>query len=104
MHSMQIINALNNVLLEVKNFSCFCCDCVDVASKDCVSKGYVEPWRLVTLEPCHLGDVFCDVECDETNWGVGVDNNRQVLGLKTGDNFVIVAALGNNEGVDFFIL
>jgi hypothetical protein len=27
-----------------------------------------------------------------------------VAGLKVGDNFVIVAAPGNNEGVDFFIL
>jgi hypothetical protein len=52
------------------------------------------------LESCHLGDVFCD----EIDWGVGVDNNEQVAGLRLGDNFVIVAALGNNEGVDFFIL
>jgi hypothetical protein len=101
---MRISNALNNVLLEVKECFCFCCHCIDVASKDCVSKGYVEPWRLVTLEPCHLGYAFCDVECDETDWGIGVDNNEQATCLRVGDNFVIVVALGNNEGVDFFIL
>ncbi len=67
MHSVQAINALNNVLLEVKKFSYFCHHYIDIASGDCISKGYIEPWRLVTLEPCHSEDVFCDVEYDETD-------------------------------------
>ncbi len=32
------------------------------------------------------------------------DNNEPVASLKVGDNFVVVVAPGNNEGVDFFIL
>jgi hypothetical protein len=47
------------------------------------------------LELCHSRDVFCDVEYDETDWGVGVDSNELVVGLKVGDNFVVVVALGN---------
>jgi hypothetical protein len=104
MHSVQAVNALNNVFLEVREFSCFFHHCIDIMLGDCISKGYVEPWRLVTLELCHSRDVFCDVGYDEIDWGVGVDSNELVVGLKVGDNFVVVVAPSNNEGVDFFIL
>ncbi len=39
---------------------------------DCTSKGYVEPWKLVTLKPYHESNVMCDVNCDENDWGMGV--------------------------------
>jgi hypothetical protein len=67
MHLVRAVNALNNVLLEVRKLSYFCHHCINVVAKDCISKGYIEPWRLVTLEPCQLGDDFCNVEYDETN-------------------------------------
>jgi hypothetical protein len=65
MHSIQAINASNNVLLEVNELFCFCCHCIDDVLGDCISKGYVEPWRLVTLEPCQATNFLCDVEYDE---------------------------------------
>jgi hypothetical protein len=65
MHSIQAINASNNVLLEVKEFSCFCCHYINDVLGDCISKGYVEPWRQVTLEPCQATNFIFDVEYDE---------------------------------------
>jgi hypothetical protein len=40
---------------------------------DYTSKGYVEPWRLITLKPYHESNVLCDVEYDDNDWGVGVN-------------------------------
>jgi hypothetical protein len=104
MHSMQVVTASNNVFLETRELFCFCCHYIEDVLGDCTSKGYVDPWRLVTLEPCHATNVFCDVEYDENDWGVGEDNNELVAGLRIRDNFAIMAALDNYEGVDFFIL
>jgi len=41
-------------------------------------KGYVEPWRLVTLEPCDATYVLCDAEFNDEDWGVGENNNDLV--------------------------
>jgi hypothetical protein len=101
---MWAASASNNVFLEVREFSCFCHRCINVVLGDCTSKGYVEPWKLVTLEPCVALNVFCAVEYDENDWGVGEYNNDLVVGLRVGNNFAIVIAPGNYEGVDFFIL
>jgi hypothetical protein len=103
-HSIRVVNASNNVLLGAREFSYFCCHYIDDVPGDCISKGYVEPWKLVTLEPCEATNVLCDVEYDENVWGVGEENNDLVVGLSVGDNFAIVIALDNYEGVDFFIL
>jgi hypothetical protein len=59
--------------LEVREFSCFCHHSIDVVLNDYTSKGYVEPWRLITLKPYHESNVLCDVEYDDNDWGVGVN-------------------------------
>lgn len=61
-------------------------------SGDCTSKGSVEPWRLVTLEPCHATYALCDAKFDDENWGVGEDNDDLVAGLVVGDYFAFMAA------------
>ncbi len=48
-------------------------------------------------------DVVCDVEYDKNDWGVQKYNNDLLVGLRVGDNFVVVIALGIYR-VDFFIL
>ncbi len=73
MHWMWAINASNNAFLEVREFSCFCHHSIDVVLNDYTSKGYVEPWRLITLKPYHESNVLCDVEYDDNDWGVGVN-------------------------------
>jgi hypothetical protein len=51
------------------------------------------------LEPYHSRDAPCEVECDEIDWGVGVDIIELVACLRVGDNFVIVAALGRMKAL-----
>jgi hypothetical protein len=51
MHLVKVVNASNNVLLDAKEFFYFCCHYINDVLGDCISKGYVEPWKLVTLEP-----------------------------------------------------
>jgi hypothetical protein len=69
---------------------------------NCTSKGYVEPWKLVTLKPCVALYFYCDVEYDENDWGEY--NNDLVVGLRIRNNFFVVTTPGHYEGVDFFIL
>ncbi len=92
MHFMQVVSAPNNALFKIRELSCFCCHYIEDVLGDCTSKGYVDPWRLVKLEPCHATYVLCDVEYDENNWGVREDNNKLVASLKVGDNFIVVIA------------
>jgi hypothetical protein len=42
MHSVKVVNASNNVLLDVREFSCFCYHYIDDVPCDYISKGYVE--------------------------------------------------------------
>lgn len=50
LHSMWFVSHSNNVLLETKQFSCFCDKCVDDTPEgDCESQSHVVPWILLTL-------------------------------------------------------
>jgi len=51
-HLVKVVNASNNVFLDAREFFCFCYHYIDNVPGDCISKGYVEPWKLITLEPC----------------------------------------------------
>ncbi len=54
LHYVRSISHANNVLLETREFSCFCDKCVDdIAEGNCDSKLHVSPWTLLTLQPCN---------------------------------------------------
>jgi hypothetical protein len=68
LYYVRLISHANNVLLETKEFSCFCDKCVDdIAEGDCDSKLHVSPWILLTLQPCNSSNAHYDIEAD----GVG---------------------------------
>jgi len=48
MHSIHSMSHHNNVLLQVKDFSCFCGHCINGTLGVCVSIDYVKPSKLVT--------------------------------------------------------
>ena len=52
-HSVRSVGASNNVLLEMKDYSCFCVGCVSRANTgaSCPNKAYSGPWTLKTMEP-----------------------------------------------------
>jgi hypothetical protein len=80
-----------NVLLQVRDFSCFCCHCIDGTTSVCVSIDYIKPLKLVTLEPCDTFDVLRDMELADLAWSMGSRNNGLVVDLEVGDNFTIKA-------------
>jgi hypothetical protein len=65
---------------------------------------YVCPWKLVTLKPCDASDVLCDIELDNSEWGMGGGSNNLASGLQVGDNFAVRAKAENEKGADFYIL
>ncbi len=69
-----------------------------------MSIDYVCPWKLVTLKPWDASDVFCDIELDNLEWGMGGESNNLASGLAVGDNFAVRAKAKNEKGADFYIL
>jgi hypothetical protein len=88
---MQVVSAPNNALFKIRELSCFCCHYIEDVLGDCTSKGYVDPWRLVKLEPCHATYVLCDVEFVEKLHIVDEDLKLDDFGnfVEKGDEIVI---------------
>jgi len=104
MHSIRSMSHRNNVLLQVRDFSYFCCHCINGTPSAYVSIDYVKPWKLVSLKPCDTSNVLCDMELDDLAWGMGSGRNGFAANLEVGDNFTIRAKARNEEGADFYIL
>jgi len=66
--------------------------------------GYVQPWKLITLELCDVTNVICDIEFDDSNWGMEGGSNNLAYDLEVGDNFAVRVEAGNAEKADFYIL
>jgi hypothetical protein len=76
LHSMQSISHASNVLVESREFSCFCDKCIDdLPKRDCSSKSHVAPWTLVTLQPCSSPNAHCDIDIHGAGWGNDGKNN-----------------------------
>lgn len=106
MHSIRSVNHTNNVLLEVRDFSCFCSACVRHGTGVCIAALHAEPWRLVTLQPIVSGDAMQEVEDSELDWSVEPDENVLAAGCAVGDHFAIIADTENPDdgGAEFYIL
>jgi hypothetical protein len=87
MHSVRSVGPANNVLLQVRNYSCFCSSCVQGGGEPCPNHKYAEPWKLVALEP------------------VATEEAIQ-KGLCVGDHFAIFADPNDPgaQGAEFFVL
>ena len=75
MYSIWSVSPTNNVLLEVREFSCFCEYCTKENPGTCPNKDYVEPWKLMTLEPIQVGDVVQDIDEVDPDLSLELDNN-----------------------------
>ena len=60
MHSIRSVGLQNNVLLQVRDFSCFCTFCVNSEGDSCVSSSFVKPWKVVTLVPTSVDEAIQD--------------------------------------------
>ena len=63
-HLVRSVGPSNNVLLEVKDYSCFYVGCVsrEEAGNLCPNRAYTGPWTLKTLEPFRPEDTVQEEE------------------------------------------
>ena len=93
---------LDMISLQVRTLSCFCSFCQDGGDGPCDNADYVEPYKLIRIEPCNIDDVRADVEHVDVI-GEG-DREAIAASLEVGDHFAVVADEGNSEDADLWIL
>lgn len=107
-HSVRSVGPSNNVLLEVKDYSCFCVGCVsrEEAGNLCPNRAYAGPWTLKTLEPLRPEDAVQEEEDPDVVWPSEPDSNDLALELNVGDHFAVYADPldPNAGGAKFFVL
>lgn len=105
-HSILGSSQTDPTLLLVRELSCFCAPCINLDWVNCEQQTHVSHWRVVRLRPKAAGPVQAQIALAEepTNLGGigGVGEQGDIVQL--GDNFMIPAEEGNEEGVDFYIL
>ena len=105
-HSVRSVGPLNNVLLEVKDYSCFCVGCVsrEGAGNFCSNRAYAGPWNLKTLEPLRPEDAVQEEEDPDMEWPSF--SNDLASELNVGDHFAVYADPldPNAGGAKFFVL
>lgn len=105
-HSIMGASETDPTLLMVRELSCFCGPCIDQNWSSCEQQSHVGGWRVVRLRPKDAGPVQQQIEAndDPANWlHGGLDLGHGDM-TQVGDNFMIPAEEGNDEGVDFYIL
>lgn len=107
-HSVRSIGPSNNVLLEVKDYSCFCASCIVRVNTriPCPNRAYAGPWTLKTMEPLRGREVVQEVEDLDMVWLAEPDSNDLAFELNVGDHFAVYAdpQHPNASGAKFFVL
>jgi hypothetical protein len=104
MHSVRSISHDKPLSIQCRNYSCFCTSCMSTGPGSCPNSSHVEPWRLVTVEPCSVKDVASDSEEVNPDWEIDSGMNTLAAELEIGDCFAILAEPGNSEKANWFIL
>ncbi|KAG0597044.1 hypothetical protein M758_UG307000 [Ceratodon purpureus] len=107
-HSVRSVGPSNNVLLEVKDYSCFCVGCVsrEEAGNFCPNRCHAGPWSLKTLEPLRPEDAVQEEEDPDVVWPSEPDSNDLASELMVDDHFAVYADPldPNAGGAKFFML
>jgi hypothetical protein len=105
MHCIRSVSHSNHVLLECRDFSCFCDHYYERVPGECSNKSHVSPWKLLTLEPVRSTNAVQETKLEaQQDWTGEADDNYIASQLQVGDNFAVPAELGNTEGVDFYVV
>lgn len=107
MHSIRSVSHTNNVLLQCRDYSCFCRACVSVhAFGRCPNHLHVAPWKLVTLDPRRADEAVQEEEDLDREWTAAPDSNLLASELLVGDHFAILADRDDPsaDGAKFFVL
>ncbi|KAG0631145.1 hypothetical protein M758_1G230800 [Ceratodon purpureus] len=106
LHSIRSVSHTNNVLLECRDFCCFCSACGRGESGVCANAAHVRPWELVTLQPLSSDDAVQESEDPDPSWIVETGDNILAAECQVGDHFAIVADPNNLDepGEEFYVL
>lgn len=106
LHSVFGGSLTDPTLLMVRDLSCFCAPCVAKDWVNCERTSHVDPWRVVKLKPSNAQAVRDQIQQFEHGEGFefgGVSGQYGDL-VEIGDNFVVPAEPGNEEGVEFYVM
>lgn len=105
-HSILGSSQTDPTLLLVRELSCFCAPCINLDWVNCEQQSHVSHWRVVRLRPKAAGPVQAQIALAEDARNLPDSAGTGALGdiVLLGDNFVIPAEEGNDEGVEFYIL
>ncbi len=84
----------------MRELFCFCKYCVNGVDGPCDNYTHVQPWDLVTLEPCSPIDAWCDLEIDD-KWEVSHDGESLITCLEIGECFVVIITDDAQNNVGF---
>ncbi len=74
----------------MRELSCFCKYYIDGGDGPYDNYTHVQPWDIVTLEPCSPIDARCDPKIDD-RWEISHDGKSLTSYLEVGAYFVVVA-------------
>ena len=106
LYSISGFSITDPTLLRTRELSCFCIPCIDGDWTHCKNFAHVQEWRVQRLQPFSATAVAQQIEemDDEANWVY--DGISEEVGdlVEIGDNFMIPAEEGNEDGVEYYIL
>ncbi len=105
-HSIMATNKNHLTHLMVKNLACFCVFCIDNQWSSCINVKWTGEWQPKILQPADSGFVkrMMVGEWDGVWFAGGSGGEHLAATLDVGDNLVVNASKGNDEGVDFWII
>lgn len=106
LHSILATNKNHLTHLMVKNLACFCVFCIDNKWSSCINVKWTGEWEAKFLQPASPEFVrkMMFGEWDGLCFNASTGNEHLAATLDIADNFVVNAAQGNDEGVDFWVV
>ena len=105
LHSISSFSIIDPTLLTCE-LSCFCFPCIDGDWARCENFAHVQEWLVQRLQPFSAIAVAQQIEeMDNKAYWVYDGISKEVGNLvEIGDNFIIPAEEGNEDGVEYYIL
>ena len=106
-HQIRSVGKLDVYKLLKRGLACFCPPCIESNWEFCENSAWTGSWEvkvLVVHQPGYVQGVI-SVKFDKENWDeFGVNGTYFGSLLELGNNFAILAAVDNEENVNFHLL
>ena len=106
LHSIFAPDELDPTKLLARHLSCFCGPCLEEDFGHCEKKSYVNVWTALKIQPRNVAFAATHMipDEDDDNWDYEYDGEGMADLVQAGDNFAVLAADNNDEGVSFYVL